>query len=139
MKIMICASMKFSESILKTKKFLENKGHEVLIPLDTKHLIDNPDLTDNLDADYKHLKETDMLRKCFNLVADSDAILVLNHEKNGIKGYIGTSVLMEIGLAHFLNKKIFLINELPHFNEQRWSQEVHAMQPIVINGNLEKI
>jgi len=60
-------------------------------------------------------------------------------KKNGIKGYIGCAALMEIGLAHHLHKKIFLLNELPDYNEHRWVHEVRLMQPVVIDWDLSKI
>ena len=139
MNIMICSSMKFSQEILATKKDLENLGHTVSIPLDTEEVIANPELAENLDLDYTHSVESDILRKCFQLVADADAILVLNHRKNDIDGYIGTSVLMEIGLAHFLKKDIFLLYPIPSYHEHRWAHEVSIMNPTVINGDMKKI
>ena len=39
----------------------------------------------------------------------ADAVLVLNYDKKGIKNYIGGNTLMEIGFAHVLNQKIFLL------------------------------
>lgn len=136
---MICSSMRFAEDILKTKKELESKGHIVHIPVDTEHIIENPHLPDSLEEDCKHLQESNILKRCFDLIAESDAILVLNYEKHGVKGYMGTSVLMEVGLAHYLEKKIFLLNNIPDYNKQRWAHEVHAVNPIVLNGNLERI
>jgi hypothetical protein len=46
---------------------------------------------------------------------------------------------MEIGLARYLGKKIFILNELPHHNDHRWVHEVRIMQPVILNGNLEKV
>jgi uncharacterized membrane protein (UPF0127 family) len=43
----------------------------------------------------------------------SDAVLVLNYDRKGIKNYIGGNTLMEIGFAHVLNKKIYLMNPIP--------------------------
>lgn len=139
MKIMIVGSMAFSSEMLATKSKLEESGHSVLIPHDTEKIVNDPTLVHDLDADLKHCQETNMIKKCFDLVAESDAILVLNHKKNNIPGYIGTSALMEIGLAHFLNKKIFLLNEIPSYHEVRWAHEVHMINPMVINGELGKI
>jgi hypothetical protein len=44
----------------------------------------------------------------FKKVLDSDAILVTNFEKNGVEGYIGGNVLMEITLAFHYKKPIFI-------------------------------
>lgn len=72
----------------------------------------------------------------YNKIKDSDAILAVNYSKNGIKNYVGGSVFMEIAFAFVLGKKIFLLNDIP---EMSYSDEIKAMQPIVINNDLEKI
>ena len=79
------------------------------------------------------------MKECFNLIEESNAILIMNYPKNGVEGYIGTSSIMEIGIAYHLGKKIFLLHETPDYNEHRWAHEVKIMQPIVLNGDLDKI
>lgn len=37
-------------------------------------------------------------------ICGSDAILVLNYDKKGIKNYIGGNTLMEMGFAHVHDK-----------------------------------
>lgn len=139
MKIMICGSMTFAKEMIKTKKKLEQLGHLVLVPLDLQSHIGNPSLVDDLESNYKHAVKTDIMRKCFGLVEESDAILVLNYPKNGIAGYIGTSSLMEIGLAYYLGKKIFILDAIPNVKQARWGHEISIMQPIILNGRLEGI
>lgn len=139
MRIMICGSMTFAKEMLETKQKLEELGHEVNVPLDIESHVKNPKLIDDLESNYKHAQETDIMKACFDLIAKSDAILVLNPPKNGIKGYIGTSSLMEIGLAHYLNKKIFLLNPFPKSSSYRWAHEVEIIKPVIINGELDKI
>jgi hypothetical protein len=80
-----------------------------------------------------------VLRVGFDLVVKADAILVLNFPKNGINGYIGTSTLMELGIAHYFGKKIFILNDIPDFNKVRWAHEVAIMQPVILKGDLAKI
>jgi predicted RNA-binding protein with PUA domain len=65
-----------------------------------------------------------------------DAILILNLEKNGIKGYIGGNTFLEMGFAHVLNKKIFLLNPI---SEMGYEDEIVAMKPVILNGDLDKI
>ena len=139
MKIMICGSMSFSKEMMNAKKSLEERGHKVGVPCDVELHVEDSNFIDDLDADYEHCVKNGVMKKCFDMIAESDAILVLNYPKNGIKGYIGTSSLMEIGLAHYLGKRIFLLHPTPHHSEARWAHEVRIMQPTVLNGNLSKI
>lgn len=67
----------------------------------------------------------------------ADAILVANFDKNGIKNYIGGNTLMEIGFAHVLNQKIFLLNPIPEI--KYYKSEIEAVKPVIINGDLGKI
>jgi nucleoside 2-deoxyribosyltransferase len=139
MKIMISGSMAFAEDMIKAKKTLETLGHTVLVPHDIATHLENPDFVDDLAGNYQHVVETDIMRKCFDLVAESDAVLVLNLDRKGVSGYIGTSTLMEIGLAYYLNKKLFLYKDIPHWDEVRWAHEINIMQPVIIHGDLRKI
>lgn len=139
MKIMICGSMAFAKNILKVKKELEKLGHQVNVPVDIENHLADSSFTDKLDENHQHCVANNILKKCFDLIAESDAILFLNLKKNNIDGYIGASGLMEIGLAHYLGKKIFLFNKIPSYHEQRWALEVSIMQPIIIDQELSKI
>lgn len=139
MKIMIVGSMTSAKEMLETKKKLESLGHFVSVPTDTEIHLKDPNFINDFKSNIEYARENDILRKCFNLIAGSDAILVLNHKKNNVGGYIGTSVLMEIGLAYYLGKKIFLLNSIPSPHDVRWAHEIEMIQPAVINGDLCKI
>jgi hypothetical protein len=139
MKIMICGSMTFAKEMLKTKKILEEMGHSVKIPTDALEIANGAHNHDDLEADYNHCVENDTIRTHFKFIEESDALLVLNHDKNDINGYIGTASLMEIGLAHHFHKKIFLLQGLPHHSEHRWVYEVRIMQPVILNGKFSRV
>lgn len=136
---MISGSMAFAKEMVDVKKTLERMGHTVFVPHDIDAHLENPDFVDDLSGNIKHVQETDLMRKCFDLVAQSDAVLVLNLARKGINGYIGTSTLMEIGLAYYLGKKLFLYNDIPHWDEVRWAHEINIMQPTIIHGDLKKV
>ena len=139
MKIMIVGSMTFANEMVAAKEELESHGHSVHLPCDTEVHLEDSEFIDNLDKDFKHCVENQVMEKCFNLVADSDAILVLNHSKNNVDGYVGTSTLMEIGLARHLGKKIFILNDLPDYKQHRWAHEVRILQPTILQGDLSKV
>jgi len=67
----------------------------------------------------------------------ADAVLVLNYDKKGIKNYIGGNTLMEIGFAHVLNQKIFLLNPIPEI--PFYKTEIEAVKPMIIHGDLARI
>ncbi len=135
MKITICGSMQFSKEMLEMQDRLRRLGHEVTVPSDVNECIENP----NLNMDLEYCMRTDIDKKDFDQVAKSDGILVLNYDKNDIKGYIGGATLMEIGLARHLNKKIFLINNPPDEKDLKYALEVKIARPVVLNGDLNKI
>lgn len=131
--------MRYARDILQAKKTLEESGVTVFVPHDIETHLENPGLVDDLEKNFTHAQELDIMRACFNLIDRSDAILVLNFDRNNIRGYIGTSALMEIGIAYFLRKKIYLYNPLPSYKDARWAHEVSIMNPVVINGDLSRI
>ena len=131
--------MSFIKDIIKAKKDLEELGHNACIPEGVEPHLKDTNFVDNLEKNLEFAIKDDVMKKNFDLVAENDAILVINNRKNGVDGYIGTSVLMEMAIAHHLNKKIFVLNRIPHFREQRWAHEITIMGPKILNGNLENI
>jgi hypothetical protein len=139
MKIMICGSMSFTKEIIDLQNQLRNFGHDVSVPCDVELHIEKPGFIDELDKDRKHLIENNIIKKCFDLIADSEAVVFLNLPKNGINGYIGTSSLMEMGLAYYLGKKIYLMHQFPDPNIYRWAHEVASFMPGILNGDVDSL
>jgi hypothetical protein len=77
-----------------------------------------------------------MFKESTKKIRDIDAILVLNFEKKGQLNYIGGATFLEIFIASESKKKIFLINPIP---DSIFKDELMAMSPVIINGNLSKI
>jgi len=136
MKIAICASMAFAKEMVDIKKQLESKGHEMILPHNTEFYADGSLAPESRKESAENKIKSDLFRYYFKLIKDSDAVLVVNHEKNGIKNYIGGNSLIEIAFAHVLDKKVFLLNPIPQIS---YSDEIIGMQPIILNGNLDKI
>ncbi len=146
MKITICGSIAFQDEVLSVKEKLEKLGHKVklwpsrlkdakgkLIPVKEYYKIRK---VAGDDEKWVWDRKAEAIRQHFNKVAASDAILVTNYDKNNIKGYIGGNTLMEMGLAFFLKKKIYLLNEIP---ELSYKEEILGMRPILIARDLNKI
>ena len=133
MKITICGSMTASKEMLEIENNLKKLGHEVLTPEFTANYtrLDN---TNTLYAEStKNKVKHDLIRSHFKKIEMSDAILVVNVEKKDVIGYIGGNSFLEMGFAFGINKKIYLLNEIPKLS---YTDELIAMEPIIINGDL---
>ncbi len=146
MKITICGSIAFYKEMEEAKEQLEKLGHEVKLP--PSRFIDGNGQPISALQYYEIRKASsdnegwvwntkeEAMRRHFDKIAWSDAILVLNYAKNNIQGYVGGNTLMEAGLALFLKKKIYLLNSIPEIS---YKEEILGMKPVVINGDLNKI
>ena len=136
MKIAICASMVFVEKMVQVKRQLEQIGHIVFISQFAEgYLGKAEEEKEKLAVHDKN--EHDAIRKFWEIIKKSDAILVLNYDRKGIKNYIGGNTLMEIGFAHVLNKQIFLMNPIPDIEYYR--SEIEAVSPVIVEQDLNKI
>lgn len=137
MKITISASMFFYKEMRMVKSALEERGYEVIVPMGTDEDVPieaKPGITrDELIAAKI---EYDFIRRHFKNIEGSDAILILNYPRKEIEGYIGGNTFLEMGHAFGLGKKIYVLYPLPKMD---YESEMHAMQPIVLDGDLTKI
>ena len=88
MKVMIVCSKAFYGKIEPIKKELELQGHSIIMP----NSYDNPKMEKELLAksSEEHAKwKGDMFRLSEQKVKNSDIMLVLNYEKNGIQNLDG--------------------------------------------------
>ena len=136
MKIAICASMVFAEKMVQVKRQLEKIGHTVYISQFAEGYLGKADKEKEKLA-VQDKNEHDAIRKFWEIIKRSDAILVLNYDRKGIKNYIGGNTLMEIGFAHVLNKQIFLMNPIPDIEYYR--SEIEAVSPVILKQDLNKI
>jgi hypothetical protein len=136
MKITLCHSVTFMKEAKEIEKRLTKMGHKVFaVPYSEK----SPQELEKMISDrenYINVIKPKCIKEHFDNIMKSDAILVINLDKNGKKNYIGGSVFSEIMFAFYKNKKIFLWNPVP---EVMFRDEIEAVKPIVINGNLEMI
>lgn len=135
MKIAICGSMAFSEKMLEMQKEL-GKKHEVLVSKFAKEYAGKSE-QEKQRRTIHDKNNNDAIREFCEKIKESDAILVLNYDKKGVKNYIGGNTLIEIGYAHILHKKIFLLNPIPEIDF--YKSEIEAVKPIVLNGDISKI
>ncbi len=153
MRITICGSIAFYAEMERVKVDLEALGHEVAIPL----------LADEVPTEMgggrkvyfgKYVEENggtdafpvghalwDMkgsaIRAHYEKIDWCDAILVVNPEKRGMAGYIGGNTLIEIGVAFYQKKPIYIMNDIS--SELSYKQEILGMKPVFIEGSFECI
>jgi len=142
MKITICASLDFTYEMKEVADKLTEQSHEVILPRTPEMILNGQLILKEIMKEkesgeiYKRAIKYDAIKRHFLNIKEADAILVLNYDKKGIKNYIGGNVFLEMGFAHVLDKKIFLLNEIP---EMPYIDEIKIMQPIVLGGDLGKI
>lgn len=136
--IFLCSSMNFYRELVEIEKKLVARGFKVNIPVSAQTMKKNNDFEVlHFKGVFTHKQKAGFIHKNFKKISEGDAILVINGEKNGIKGYIGVNVLMEIGLAFFFKKRIYIWN--PILNDASYKEELHAFDVKIINQRLEKI
>ncbi len=131
--ITLCGSLSFKQQMLIAGKQLEAVGHTILYPAG----ISDPTLTTSASSAQELRLKHDLIARHFRKIEQSEAILIINCDKNGIRNYIGGNTLMEIGFAHVLRKKIFLLNPIPDI--EFYKSEIEAVTPIIINNDISKV
>ena len=136
MRIGIIGSMQFTDKMIEYRDKLKELGHDAFITDLHKTMVGKSD--EEIEEIKLHQKyNMDAIREFWKAMQGADAVLVLNLDKNGIKDYIGANTFMEMGFAHVLNQKIFMLNPAPDF--KYFMTEIEALKPIILNGNLELI
>ena len=124
------------KKMVEAKDILVINGHEVVLPKFTEEYSKMNNLDTVHNESVKNKVNHDLIRNYFKEINNCDAILVINEERHGIAGYIGGNSFLEMGFAHILNKQIFLLNPIPEIG---YRDEIEAMIPIIINGDLSQI
>jgi hypothetical protein len=136
MKIVVCGSMTASKEMIEAKEKLEDVGHQVVLPEFTHDYAKLDSLKDMHLESAQNKVQHDLIKKYYYKIQDGDAVLVINVERKGVIGYIGGNTLLEMGFALILDKPIYLMYEIP---EMGYKDEILAMQPILLNGDLNSI
>lgn len=136
MKIGILGSMQLSDQMIQIAGELRNMGYEPI----TSRFIEpflgkTAEEQERIKIEQKN--NSDVMRKDVESMKSADAFLVLNFDKHGIKNYIGGNAFLEMGVAYFDRKKIFLYNDIPEI--PLYKSEIEAMKPVILHGDLQKI
>jgi hypothetical protein len=140
--ITICTSASFYRQAIEVADRLEPAGLHVSLPHTATKMKASGDFDvshyktwyDDV-ADYH--KKAQLMRRHFDEVAAGDAVLVLNYDKHGVPNYIGGNVLMEMALAFYLKKPIYIMNDAPA--DSPFLEEILGMTPVLLRGKLDQL
>jgi len=144
-KIVIVGSVELADKLIEVSQKLENMGFDIELPY-TVNRIKRGELSleefkkrkkeNGGDISFRKESKVDYIKRYFEIIKESDGVLVMNLEKNGIKGYVGGNALIELGFSHVLDKPIYLYNPVP---DMPYKDEILDVNPIILNGDLSKI
>ena len=141
MRIYVLGSSHFRKEMVDCKNRLCELGYEGIIHPDYEAFVrgEKQDIVKRWEKGERAAikRENNYLHEHYKGILESDAVLIVNIEKNGIKNYIGGNVLMEMGQAYVNNKKIYFLNDMP--TSLPYMDEIEAMNPICLHGSLTNI
>jgi diphthamide synthase subunit DPH2 len=137
--IVICSSAAFYKHVNDVAAELEKAGRTVIVPKTARRMAETG------DYDVSHYKtwfgnaedydkKADYMRTHFDEITAGDIVLVVNDEKHGKPNYIGANVLLEMGLAWYQQKPVYILNDLPE--DSPFEEEIKGFAPIVLHGDL---
>lgn len=138
----ICASASFYKEVIAFSYELEKLNINVILPITaakmkSEHRENDETATDWATADIGYHGKAALIRGHFNEITESDAILVMNYEKHGRANYIGPNVLMEMAVAFYLNKPIYVLNGQPE--DSPLIDEILGLEPTFLNGDINQL
>jgi len=136
MKIVVCGSMSSAAKMIEVKKSLKSLSHKVVLPSNTEDYASKKIILEGSGESPERKIKFDLTREYYNEINNAEAVLIVNIDKNEVKNYIGGSAFMELSFGHVLNKKLFLLNPIP---SMIYTDEIIALQPTILNGDLSKI
>jgi len=131
MKVLVHASLDFVDEMVNVKKNIEDNFNNIKVIL--------PELTR-----YQHIRDIDGDDVTFTKIKNRltidnmknveicDALLILNYTHRNIENYIGGNSFIEMCIAFYLKKPIYLLNDIPE--DMYYTEEIKALFPQVIHS-----
>ncbi|MEO8784893.1 MAG: hypothetical protein ABI221_00975 [Candidatus Saccharimonadales bacterium] len=140
--IALCCSANFYRQAVAVREQLVKLGFAVIIPEAAEQMRQSGDFD---VSHYKtwfgdkndYYKKTALIKGHFVEIDKADIVLVLNYQKHGVDNYIGGNTLMEMAIAFYRNKPIYILNEMPQ--ESAFLEEIIGLNSIALHGHLETI
>lgn len=143
MRIVFSGSIAFHEEMKRLSAELQMAGHQIEIPeleegLDTMQAGDSRSSQESASVQAMFLRaKQKAMDEHLAKIAAADAVLIVNYPKRGIAGYVGGNTLMEMALAYYLGKKLFVLQSIS--SELSYQEEILALHPTILEGDLLKI
>lgn len=136
MRIGVAGSMHHTEKMLVARDALIALGHEAFVTSLAAPFVGKSD--EEKESIKIHQKNNlDAIREFWQMMQGADALLVINVVRLGVPNYIGGNTFLEMGFAHVLNQKLFLLNPVPDI--PFYKSEIEAMKPVIIHGDYSLI
>jgi hypothetical protein len=137
--IIICFNRDFVPYYVKDKLTLNSLDyHSISIYVDSQ-FSSKKGLTDKSDTSIYSLEKKGniLLSDCFEFIKRADSLVVLNYEKNNIKGYIDSFSFINMVFANILSKKVVVLNNV--MNNVTCYPEISLIKTISLKGNIKNI
>ncbi len=132
MKILLICSKAFYPRIAPIKKSLEEMKHQVELP-NSYHTPGDESKSWELGQEEHSKYVARMLRMSEERIAEVDAVLALNFDKNGQENYIGGATFLELYEAFRQKKRIYLLHDIPR---GMLYDEISGFSPTVLREDL---
>ncbi len=140
-KVAVCSSASFYKTVIELSYELEALSLTIILPKTAQKMRQKGRENDEAITDWSsspigyHGKAL-LIREHFDEIAECDAVLVTNYEKHGKPNYIGPNVLMEMAIAFFLKKPIYVLNDQP--DDSPLIDEILGLEPVFLKGDIQK-
>jgi len=134
MRITLCGSTTFVPEMKEISEKLKARGIDCLTP---EPLVTEEEYALQNGREALLRDKAFFTKRHFTKIEKSDAVLIVNNEKKGIKGYLGANTLIELSVAFYLGKKLYFLNSFDEKHPQ--FEELAGMNITVLNGSLDKI
>lgn len=140
--ITICSSASMYQKVIEIEKELLMLGFKVEVPSSARKMEKAGDYSMKgkkvwMEDPSQFYKKTELMEAHFRKVEIGDAILVVNLDKGDVKGYIGGNVLMEMMLAYYLKKPIYVWKQVE--KEHPFYEEILGMNVKFLDEDLQKV
>lgn len=130
-KLLIHASLDFVDEMISAKNYVVNNLEyiDVILPELTRyqHIRD----IDGDDVTFTKIKNRLTIENMRN-VELCDALLILNYSHRSIKNYVGGNSFIEMSIAFYLKKPIYLLNDIPE--NMPYTEEIKSFYPRVVHS-----